>query len=132
MIIDVDKESLNDKDFKENKGKVIVNSLEETNVKNKDDRILIYRDNFDGKKRIDKELYSDKGLRNLGNTWFFNSTMQWLTAWRDMYFAYTDTEIGHSGKGYEFNDTLRDFLKEMRDSNRDVIDPVDLFRAITK
>ena len=49
-----------------------------------------------------------------------------------MYFTYTDSEIGYTGKGYEFNDTIRDFLNEMRNSHADVVDPVDLFKGITK
>ena len=96
------------------------------------DLIVIYREKYDGNKEVDRNVYSGKGLKNLGNTWFFNSIMQWLTATRDLYFAYWDKESRQTGRGYVFNDILREFLLDMRDSRGDTINPVDLFKFISK
>ena len=94
--------------------------------------IWVLREEYEPSKRLDKSVFSGKGLKNLGNTWFFNSVMQWLTASRDLYYVYKDDNIRQSGRGYPLNDCMREFLGDMRDSDRSIISPVDLFKSIIR
>jgi len=58
--------------------------------------------------------------------------MQCLTASRDLYYAYDDVDLGHTGRGFMFNDIFRDFLVEMRVSKREDISPSTLFKSICR
>lgn len=58
--------------------------------------------------------------------------MQWLIGTRDLYFAYKDSSLKQTGRGFDFNDTFKDLLFEMRESDRDNVSPDGLFKAIAR
>jgi len=90
------------------------------------------RDEYEGSQKVDRALFSGKGLRNLGNTWFFNSIIQCLTATRDLYFLLYDNVLSQTGRGYPFNEEFRDLMLEMRSGDADIVSPVDMFRAVIR
>lgn len=94
--------------------------------------IMKLRDDYDDRKKIDELIFSGKGLKNLGNTWFFNSMMQWLTATRDLFFILKENTLKQTGRGYIFNEIFRDFILEMRESKKEIISPAELFKAIIR